>query len=177
MAVIIIFSDFGTPQNKVTVCTVSTSICHEVMGPDAMILVFWILTFNKSSARFFCHFADKETKARRFRRIIFWQTGTIAYIDLGCEIKADIPDFWREVSCLPSLFPFQNPPTTLASLALWLASNITMSPASGLLIHCSLLLSVVGWMATPLKICPHPNSQNLWLWPYLEKGSWPIYLT
>ena len=28
------------PQNKVTVSTVSPSICHEVMGPDAMIFVF-----------------------------------------------------------------------------------------------------------------------------------------
>ena len=37
-----------------TVSTVSTSICHEVMGPDAMILVFWMLnfkpTFSLSSA-------------------------------------------------------------------------------------------------------------------------------
>ena len=29
-----------------TVSTVSPSICHEVMGPDAMIFVFWILNFN-----------------------------------------------------------------------------------------------------------------------------------
>ena len=29
-----------------TVSTVSPSICHEVMGPDAMILVFWILSFK-----------------------------------------------------------------------------------------------------------------------------------
>ena len=29
-----------------TVSTVSTSICHEVMGPDAMILVFWMLSFK-----------------------------------------------------------------------------------------------------------------------------------
>ena len=29
-----------------TVFTVSPSICHEVMGPDAMILVFWILSFK-----------------------------------------------------------------------------------------------------------------------------------
>ena len=28
------------------VSTVSTSICHEVMGPDAMILVFWMLSFK-----------------------------------------------------------------------------------------------------------------------------------
>ena len=29
-----------------TVSTVSPSICHEVMGPDAMILVFWTLSFK-----------------------------------------------------------------------------------------------------------------------------------
>ena len=28
-----------------TVCTVSPSICHEVMGPNAMILAFWMLSF------------------------------------------------------------------------------------------------------------------------------------
>ena len=30
----------------VTVSTVSPSICHEVMGPDDMILVFWMLSFK-----------------------------------------------------------------------------------------------------------------------------------
>ena len=29
-----------------TVSTVSPSICHKVMGPDAMILVFWMLSFK-----------------------------------------------------------------------------------------------------------------------------------
>ena len=29
-----------------TVPNVSPSICHEVMGPDAMILVFWMLSFR-----------------------------------------------------------------------------------------------------------------------------------
>ena len=28
------------------VSTVSSSICHEVLGPDAMILVFWMLSFK-----------------------------------------------------------------------------------------------------------------------------------
>ena len=32
---------------SVTVSTVSPSICHEVMGPDAMILVFWMLSFKQ----------------------------------------------------------------------------------------------------------------------------------
>ena len=31
---------------SLTVSTVSPFICHEVMGPDAMILVFWMLCFN-----------------------------------------------------------------------------------------------------------------------------------
>ena len=31
---------------SVTVSTVSPSICHEVMGPDAMIFIFWILSFK-----------------------------------------------------------------------------------------------------------------------------------
>ena len=31
---------------KIKSATVSPSICHEVMGPDAMILVFWMLSFK-----------------------------------------------------------------------------------------------------------------------------------
>ena len=41
MAAVTICSDFSVQKNKVFHCfTVSPSICHEVMGPDAMILVF-----------------------------------------------------------------------------------------------------------------------------------------
>ena len=44
-----ICSDFGVPKIKsATVSTVSPSICHEVMGPDAMILVFWMLSFKST---------------------------------------------------------------------------------------------------------------------------------
>ena len=38
-----IYSDFGAPPPKIkslTVSIVTLSICHEVMGPDAIILVF-----------------------------------------------------------------------------------------------------------------------------------------
>ena len=37
---------------SVTVSIVSPSICHEVMGPDAMILVFWILSFKPTFSLF-----------------------------------------------------------------------------------------------------------------------------
>ena len=33
-------------MKSVTVSIASPPICHEVMGPDAMILVFWMLSFN-----------------------------------------------------------------------------------------------------------------------------------
>ena len=35
-----------------TVSTVSPSISHEVMGPDAMILVFWMLSFKPTTLHF-----------------------------------------------------------------------------------------------------------------------------
>ena len=44
MAAITICSDFGAPQNKVSHCF--PFICHEVMGPDAMIFLFWMLSFK-----------------------------------------------------------------------------------------------------------------------------------
>ena len=37
---------FGAPKNKVCQFPVSPCVCHEVMAPDAMILVFWMLSFK-----------------------------------------------------------------------------------------------------------------------------------
>ena len=38
---------FWSPP-KLKPATVSPSICHEVMGPDAMIFVFWMLSFKQT---------------------------------------------------------------------------------------------------------------------------------
>ena len=38
-----------------TVSIVFLSVCHEVMGPDAMILVFWMLSFKPTSSLFHFH--------------------------------------------------------------------------------------------------------------------------
>ena len=46
MATDTICSDFWAQENKVSVSIVSPPICHEVMGPDAMIFVFWMLSFK-----------------------------------------------------------------------------------------------------------------------------------
>ena len=49
MAAVTICSDLGAQKKKSdTVSTVSPSISHEVMGPDAKILVFWMLSFKPS---------------------------------------------------------------------------------------------------------------------------------
>ena len=48
-----ICSHFGAPKIKaLTVATVSPPICHKVMGLDAMILVFWMLSFNPTFSLF-----------------------------------------------------------------------------------------------------------------------------
>ena len=48
MAAVTICSDFGAPPKikSDTVSTVSPSISYEEMGPDAMIFVFWMLSFK-----------------------------------------------------------------------------------------------------------------------------------
>ena len=47
MAIVTIYSDFEAQEKKsLTVSIVSPSIHHEVMGPDATILVFQMLSFN-----------------------------------------------------------------------------------------------------------------------------------
>ena len=48
------------PQIKsVTVSTVSPSMCHALMGPDAMILVFWMLSFKPIFALSFFTFIKR----------------------------------------------------------------------------------------------------------------------
>ena len=47
MAAVTVRNDFGAQENKTCHCFHSSpSSCHEAMGPDAMILVFWVLSFK-----------------------------------------------------------------------------------------------------------------------------------
>ena len=47
MAAVTFYSDFGAQEDTVTVSIVSLSICHEVMGLDAMIFVFRMLSLSQ----------------------------------------------------------------------------------------------------------------------------------
>ena len=47
MAAVTVHNDFGAKKTKpVTASILPHSFCYEVMGPDAMILVFWMLSFK-----------------------------------------------------------------------------------------------------------------------------------
>ena len=54
-----------------TVSTVSPSICHEVMGPDAMILVFWMLSFKPTFIRLTTLFQCINMKIEKWLYILF----------------------------------------------------------------------------------------------------------
>ena len=55
-----------------TVSTVSPSISHEVMGPDAMILVFWMLRFKPTfSNNSTCRYFSKENKDPSLKSYVY----------------------------------------------------------------------------------------------------------
>ena len=58
------------PRNtkSATVSSVSPSICHEVMGPDAMIFVSWMLSFKPTYYNFL-NFSCLKTNPRSLRRV------------------------------------------------------------------------------------------------------------
>ena len=54
MAEVTIYSDFSAPKLKsATVSIVFLSICHEVMALDAMMFIFWMLTFKPTFSLFY----------------------------------------------------------------------------------------------------------------------------
>ena len=60
MAAETICTDFGAQENKVSHCFhCFPSICHEVMGLDAMILVFWMLSFKPTFSPFLFTFIKR----------------------------------------------------------------------------------------------------------------------
>ena len=62
----------------VTVSIVPPSICHEVMGPDAMILVFWKLSFKPA----FSLFSYFHQEALQFLFPFYHKWGVMCYLRL-----------------------------------------------------------------------------------------------
>ena len=67
-----------SPKIKsVTIYIFSPSICHEVIGPDAMILVFWTLSFKPAFSLFSStfisrFFSSSSLSAKRVVSLLIW---------------------------------------------------------------------------------------------------------
>ena len=85
---------------SVTVSTVSPSICHEMMGPDAMILVFWMLSFKPTFS--FCIQISQEAGQVGWYSCLFKNFPQFIVIHnvkgFGIVNKAEI-DVLLELSC------------------------------------------------------------------------------
>ena len=76
-------------MKSLTVSTVSPSICHKAMGPDAMILVFWMLSFKPPfSTLFFCF----HQEALQFFFASCHKGGVICTLLIGDTLKCEKTD-------------------------------------------------------------------------------------
>ena len=92
-----------------TLYTVSPCICHEVMGPDVMILVFWMLNFKptfplSSFTLFFLSFFPFI--------FISWRLITLQYCSDFCHTLTWIS---HGFTCIP----YPDPPASLSTQSLW----------------------------------------------------------
>ena len=98
MAAVTICSDFGAQKHKsATVSAVSPSICHEVMGPDAMIFVFWMLsykpTFSLSSFTFIKRIFSSSLSAIRVMSSVYLRLLIFLRADLIPACASSSPTF------------------------------------------------------------------------------------
>ena len=87
MAAVTICSDFRAQENKVS-SSVSPSICHEVMWPDAMMLVFWMLSFKPVFSTLLFHFHQESLQFL----FDFCHKGGIIWISEVIDISPVNPD-------------------------------------------------------------------------------------
>ena len=99
MTAVTIYSDFGAQENKVCHCFHCFPICHEVMGPDAMILVFWMLSFNPTFSLSSCIFIK--------RLFSFSLLSAIKVVSSACLRLLIFPQVILIPTCAPSSPEFQ----------------------------------------------------------------------
>ena len=100
-----IYSDFGAQKIKpFTVSIVSPSIFHEVIGPDAVILVFWMLhfkpTFSLSSFTFIRRlFSSSKPGLENFEHYFasMWNecSGAVVWTFFGISFLWDCNENWQ----------------------------------------------------------------------------------
>lgn len=68
---------------------------------------------------------------------------------------------WAHTHLKDFTLPIPLPGSFFSQITTWL----TLSPAPNLSLDV-----VVAWMVAPQKMSPNPNTQNLWMYTYFEKG-------
>ena len=109
----------------VTVSIVSPSICHEVMGLDAMILVLWMLSFKPAFFTLLFHFHQEAL----FRAILVSRICLFTQLAAGMSL---LPESWsptRPAVPIGSTCPWQSPYSPEACLPTHFSALRVMSSA------------------------------------------------
>ena len=169
MAAVTICSDIGAQKNKVSHCFHSF---HEVMGPDVMILVFWMLsfksTFSLSSFTFIKRlFSSSSLSAIRVVSSAYLRLLVFLPAILIPACASSSPDFLMMYSAYklnkqgdnihPTCsFPYLEPVCCSMSSSNWcFLTCIQISQEAGQVIWYSHLLN-------NFPVCCDPHSQRLW---------------
>ena len=102
-------------RKSVTFSIVSPSICHEVMGPDAMVLVFWILSFKPTFSLSSLTFLNSVQSLSRVR-LFATPWITVRQASLSLTNSQSSPKLMSIESVMPSnhlilcLIPFSSCP-------------------------------------------------------------------
>ena len=163
-----------------TVSIVSPSICHELMGPDAMILVFWMLsfkpTFSLSSFTFIKSlFSSSSLSAIRvessayLRLLIFLPETVRDFILGGFKITAD-GDCSHEIK---SHLPCRRKATTNVNSILK-SRDITLSTKVHLVKAMVFPVVMYGCESWTIKKaeCQRIDAFELWCWRRLLRVPW-----
>ena len=157
MAAVTIHSDFGAQENTISHCFYfPPSICHEVMGPDAMILVFWILSFKPASScssftlikRLFSSFSLSATRvvsSAYLRLLIFLsailipacESSSLAFHILCIEVKQSR---WQYIALTYSFPNFEPVCCSISGSNCCFLSCIQVSQETGKMVWYSHLL-------------------------------------
>ena len=166
MAVVTICSDFGDPKIKsVSVSIVSPSICHEVMGLDAMILVYWMLSFKPTISLSFTFIKRLFSSSLSARRVVSPAYLRLLLFLLAILIPAVLHPAWHFTWC--TLHIIQISRVTIHSLDILFPNfepvHCSMSSSNSCFLNCKqvsliTLLSIIPSTGVRELVKPCPCS-------------------
>ena len=173
MAAVTIHRDFGDQENKTCHCFhFSPSICHEVMGPDATIFVFWKLsfksTFSLASFTFIKRLFSSSLSAIRMVSSAYLRLLIFLLAILIPAYASNSPAFLMMYSAYKlnkqgdNIQPWHSPfltwnqsivPYPVLTVSFWPAYRFSRGRSGGL---------VFPSLSEFSRVCCDPHSQRLW---------------